>query len=139
MGSWGFGTRHDDFVCDVIGDFEDVLKAGKSVAEATAAVVSRHRGARPPRFGAGQCLSTHRFNGNYGAAIVLAADHSTLEQVRNLVGLLDYSSHTGPTLEVFVDRRWRRIAGILLLAVAIVNVAGAALYDRPRVGSRRLL
>lgn len=31
MGTWGYGIRHDDFVCDVIGAFEDLLKDGKSV------------------------------------------------------------------------------------------------------------
>ncbi len=41
MGAWGYGVRQDDFVCDVIGVFEDLLKAGKSVREATEAVRSR--------------------------------------------------------------------------------------------------
>lgn len=41
MGAWGYGIRQDDFVCDVIGVFEDLLKAGKSVAGATEAVMSR--------------------------------------------------------------------------------------------------
>lgn len=41
MGAWGYGVRQDDFVLDVIGDFEDLLKAGKSTAEATAAVRSK--------------------------------------------------------------------------------------------------
>jgi hypothetical protein len=44
MGAWGYGIRQDDFVCDVIGVFEDLLKAGKSVADATKAVKS-HFGA----------------------------------------------------------------------------------------------
>lgn len=41
MGAWGHGIRQDDFVCDVIGVFDDLLKAGKSVAEATKAVKLR--------------------------------------------------------------------------------------------------
>jgi hypothetical protein len=41
MGAWGFGIRQDDFVCDIIGVFEDLLKAGKSVAEATKAIKSQ--------------------------------------------------------------------------------------------------
>lgn len=41
MGSWGYGVRDDDFVLDVIGVFEDLLKAGRSIGEATAAVKSK--------------------------------------------------------------------------------------------------
>ena len=41
MGSWGYGIRHDDFVCDVIGEFEDALKSRKTLAEAAAAVTMR--------------------------------------------------------------------------------------------------
>lgn len=41
MGNWGYGIRQDDFVCDVIDAFEDLLKAGKSVAEATTEVSSK--------------------------------------------------------------------------------------------------
>jgi hypothetical protein len=41
MGAWGYGIRQDDFVCDVIGAFEDRLKAGGSVADATQAVTSQ--------------------------------------------------------------------------------------------------
>ena len=41
MGAWGHGIRQDDFVCDVIGLFEDLLKVGKSVREATEAVRSK--------------------------------------------------------------------------------------------------
>ena len=41
MGAWGYGIRQDDFVCDVIGVFEDLLKAGKSVSEAAEAVTSK--------------------------------------------------------------------------------------------------
>ena len=41
MGAWGYGIRQDDLVCDVIGVFEDLLKAGKSVREAAEAVTSK--------------------------------------------------------------------------------------------------
>lgn len=41
MGAWGYGIRQDDFVCDVVGVFEDLLKTGKSVREATEAVRSK--------------------------------------------------------------------------------------------------
>lgn len=41
MGAWGYGIRQDDFVLDVIGVFEDVLKAGKSIRDATDAVRSK--------------------------------------------------------------------------------------------------
>ena len=45
MGAWGHGIREDDFVLDVIGAFEDRLKAGSSVADATKAVTSQFGGA----------------------------------------------------------------------------------------------
>lgn len=45
MGAWGYGIRDDDFVRDVIGVFEDQLKAGHSVADATTAVKKRFSGA----------------------------------------------------------------------------------------------
>lgn len=35
MGTWGYGVRQGDFVCDVIGAFEELLKSGKSIEEAT--------------------------------------------------------------------------------------------------------
>jgi hypothetical protein len=41
MGAWGYGIRHDDFVCDVIDEFENALKHGKNIREATQAV--RHQ------------------------------------------------------------------------------------------------
>jgi len=41
MGAWGYGIRQDDFVLDVIGVFEDLLKAGKSIREATDAIRSK--------------------------------------------------------------------------------------------------
>src|SRR5207253_9134873 len=41
MGAWGHGIRQDDFVCDVIAAFEDLLKAGNNVGDATKAVKSK--------------------------------------------------------------------------------------------------
>jgi hypothetical protein len=38
MGAWGYGIRQDDVVCDVIGAFEDNLKQGKNIVEASKAV-----------------------------------------------------------------------------------------------------
>lgn len=43
MGGWGTGIRQDDLVLDVIGDFEDALKAGGSVKDASDAVMRRYR------------------------------------------------------------------------------------------------
>lgn len=187
MGAWGHGIRQDDFVCDVIGVFEDLLKAGQSVADATQSVTSRYRAAiddsddgplfwialadvqwtyggleasvlerveddfrsgrsllpweedrrglarrraalekfirkisvanrrpkkppkaviRPPRFRPGDCLSIRLANGQYAAAIVLAADDSIAEWGTNLVGVLDHLSEDRPTLEVFRKRKW---------------------------------
>jgi hypothetical protein len=188
MGAWGFGIRQDDFVCDVIGAFEDLLKAGTSVADATTSVKSKFAGAiddstdgplfwialadvqwtygglepyvlehvkedfhsgrslipwsedprgaarrraalekfiakieranprskkppktilRAPKFHPGDCLSIRLPNGQYGAAIVLAADHSLAEYGQNLVAVLDYQSLDQPTIEVFERRKWR--------------------------------
>lgn len=45
MGAWGYGIRDDDFVRDVIGVFEDHLKAGNNVAAATEVVKSQFSGA----------------------------------------------------------------------------------------------
>lgn len=41
MSAWGHGIREDDFVCDILGEFDDLLKAGKNVKEATHAVTSK--------------------------------------------------------------------------------------------------
>jgi hypothetical protein len=187
MGAWGYGIRQDDFVCDVIGVFKDLLKAGKSVREATEAVRSKFAGAmqdaddgplfsialadvqwtygeleaqilnrvkedldsgrslaawaedqrglarrraalekfiskigqsnprpkklpktivRAPQFKPGDCLSIRLSNGQYAAALVLAANHSNVEYGTNLVGVLDYLSPEKPTIEVFRKRNW---------------------------------
>lgn len=187
MGAWGHGIRQDDFVLDVVGVFEDHLKAGQGVADATNAVkakfsaaiedtddgplfwialadlqwsygdlepevlrrvredfdsgrsldpwredqrgLSRRRAAiekfiskiaapnprpkkpptivvRAPKFQPGDCLSIRLSNGQYAAALVLAADHSLVEYGKNLVGLLDYLSPEKPTIDVFRKREW---------------------------------
>jgi hypothetical protein len=187
MGAWGHGIRQDDFVCDVIDAFKDLLKAGNSVADATKAVkskfsaeikdgddgplfwialadaqwtygalepqvferikedfcagrgltlwsensraLSRRRAAlekfidkiagpnprpkkppkvviRAPKFRPGECLSIRLANGQYAAALVLAADHSNAEHGTNLIGVLDYLAPEKPTLEVFRKRNW---------------------------------
>ena len=41
MGAWGHGIRQDDVVLDVIGVFEDALKGGASVSDATHTVRTR--------------------------------------------------------------------------------------------------
>lgn len=43
MGTWGFGIRQDDFVRDVIGEFEDLLKRGTTVRDASDGVKSKFR------------------------------------------------------------------------------------------------
>jgi hypothetical protein len=187
MGAWGHGIRQDDFVCNVIGDFEDLLKAGQIVADATKAVkskfpaqiedaddgplfwialadvqwtygglepkvlqrvkedldsgrsltlwtedprgLSRRRAAlekfirkiagpnprpkkppkvviRAPKFRPGDGLSSQLANGQYAAALVLAADHSNAEHGTNLIAVLDYLAPQKPTLEDFRQRKW---------------------------------
>jgi hypothetical protein len=46
VGSWGLGVEEDDFVLDVIGEFNEVLKHGGSVDSATAVVLERFAEAR---------------------------------------------------------------------------------------------
>jgi hypothetical protein len=46
-------------------------------------------------------LSIRVANSRYTAALVLSADHSTVEYGKNLVGVLDYLSPQKPPLEVF--------------------------------------
>lgn len=61
---------------------------------------------RKPKFNTGDCLSVALDNAQYGAALVLATDHSHPEHGRDLVGELDYLSDNPPTLSVFTQRRW---------------------------------
>jgi hypothetical protein len=187
MGTWGYGIRQNDFVCDVIGAFEELLKAGKSVADATKSVRSKFANAvgdpddgplfwialadvlwaygelnpqvlthvkedfdsgrslsqwredprglrgrtaalekfitkiaarnprpkkppkvviRAPKLRPGDCLSMLLSNGQYGAALVVASDHSNVEHGKNLVGVLDYLSPRKPSMDVFHKRKW---------------------------------
>ncbi len=187
MGTWGYGIRQDDFVCDVISAFEDLLKGGSTVADATNAVQSKfsteledrddeplfwiaiadaqwtygqldvhvlsrikndldsgrtlvrweddrsgqsRRNAvldkfikkigipnsrpkkpsqaviRSPKYRPGECLSICLPNGQYGAALVLVADHTNVEYGKNLIGVIDYLSLEKPTIGVFVERKW---------------------------------
>jgi hypothetical protein len=64
---------------------------------------------RKPKFRHGDCLSLTLENGQYGAALVLATDHSNPENGMDLVGELDYLSENPPTLDVFTERRWLRL------------------------------
>ena len=57
-------------------------------------------------FSPATCLSIRLANGQYAAALVLAAEHSTAEYGRNLVGVLDYLSADKPNIEVFRKRKW---------------------------------
>ena len=41
MGVWGHGIRQNDFACDVVGSFEDLLKAGKTIKDATETVKAK--------------------------------------------------------------------------------------------------
>lgn len=61
---------------------------------------------RKPKFTAGDCLSVELDNEQYGAALVLATDHSHPEHGRDLVGELNYLSGIPPTLDVFRQRCW---------------------------------
>jgi hypothetical protein len=61
---------------------------------------------RGPKFRPGDCLSIRLSNGQYAAALVLAADHSNVEYGKNLLGVLDYLSLEKPTVEVFRQRQW---------------------------------
>lgn len=187
MGNWGYGIRQDDFVLDVIGVFEDLLKSGKNIADATKAAMSQFAAEikdaddgplfwiaiadvqwtygkleqevlqrvkhdydsrkslshwtenehgfkgrcaaldkfitkisgpntrpkkptkiviRAPKFRSGDCLAVHLADGQYVAALVLAADHSNLEYGTNLIVVLDYLSPEKPTMQVFRNRKW---------------------------------
>jgi hypothetical protein len=64
---------------------------------------------RAPKFGTGDCLAVKLSNGQYGAAIVLVADHSNQEYGKNLIAVLDYISMDPPSLKVFKKRRWLKL------------------------------
>ncbi len=188
MGSWGFGVEQDDFVRDVLGEFDDRLKRGGSIESATQAVLVQFADAvddtddgpllwlalaraqwrygeasvdvlakvradfaaeaglerwaeegptvlakrrerlakfvaeierpnpkprpfpklvvRKPIFAPGDCLAVRLNDGRFGAALVLAADHSRPEYGRNLIGVLNYLGDTMPDETVFRGREW---------------------------------
>lgn len=187
MGTWGHGFRQDDFVCDIIDVFEDALKRGCSIGDATKTVRQQFAGAledsdegplfwiamadaqwtygqldegvlrrvkddfdsgrslsrwdesdselsrrkavlerfiekiekpnpkpkkrprivrRLPKFQPGDCLSVLLSNGQFGAAIVLAVDHSDVEYGMDLVGVLDFMSPEKPSPDVFSRKVW---------------------------------
>jgi hypothetical protein len=64
---------------------------------------------RKPVFQPGTCLSIKLSNGQYGAAIVLAADHTKPEYGMNLIGVLRYMSSSPPQLPDFLERNWLRL------------------------------
>lgn len=88
MGAWGYGIRQDDFVCDVIGAFEDELKAGRSVAEATETVTSQFSGAiTDPVDGPLLWIALAEMQWTYGGlnASVVERVRTDLESGRSLV------------------------------------------------------
>ena len=69
---------------------------------------------RKPVFEPGDCLSIGLDDGRFGAALVLASDHSQPEYGMNLIGVLDFVGDEPPDRAVFRrrvvgGRRWRRI------------------------------
>lgn len=86
---------------------ETLERFGQQIQLPNAKPRKRHKVRRhPPIYEAGDCLSIRLTNGNYGAAIVLAADDSHRTEGMNLVGLLNYQSQELPTTMVFRKRRW---------------------------------
>lgn len=64
---------------------------------------------RAPKFQPGDCLSVLLENEKFGAALVLASDHSRPEYGHNLIATLDFMSDVPPTLSVFKARKWLRL------------------------------
>jgi len=64
---------------------------------------------RPPKFTKGDCLAIQLSNGQFGAGLVLAEDHSNIEYGLNLIAVLDYMSKDRPSLRVFKKRRWLKL------------------------------
>jgi len=60
-------------------------------------------------FEPGTCLAIKHPNNEYGAAIVLAANHSRLEYGMNLVATLNYLGPEPPDLSFFEKREWLRL------------------------------
>lgn len=64
---------------------------------------------RAPKYRPGDCLAVKLSNGQFGAALVLAADQTNPEYGRNLIASLEYMSTTPPGLHVFQKRDWLRL------------------------------
>jgi len=64
---------------------------------------------KPPKFEEGDCLAIALSRGQFGAALVLAADHTNPEYGKNLIGVLDYLEKDEPALEIFHERMWLRL------------------------------
>lgn len=61
---------------------------------------------RKPIFAPGDCLAVRLNDGRFGAALVLAADHSRPEYGQNLIGVLNYLGDTVPNVAVYRRREW---------------------------------
>ncbi|MGH7143833.1 MAG: hypothetical protein ACRD4Q_05025 [Candidatus Acidiferrales bacterium] len=61
---------------------------------------------RKPIYQTGDCLAVKLKKGQYGAAYVLATDHSHPEYGMNLIVDLDYMSEKPPTMAAFKKRNW---------------------------------
>jgi len=92
-----------------------MLKKRKQVLDSFLTIIStpkekprkRHRIVRYEAiFEPGVCLAVRLPDGDYGAAIVLAADNSHKTEGMNLIGLLHYKNSEKPRLEVFQSRKW---------------------------------
>jgi hypothetical protein len=64
---------------------------------------------RKPIFEPGICLVIKHPNNEYGAAIVLKADHSRPEYGMNLIATLNYLAPEPPSLSFFEKREWLRL------------------------------
>ena len=64
------------------------------------------RQAYPPVFAPGDCLAIKLPKGGFGAALVLATNHTQREYGKDLIGLLAYRNKTVPPLQVFESRKW---------------------------------
>lgn len=102
LAPWAEGTAPDlQERRKVLRDFWTCIQTPPTaVCERTA------RKEHPPIFAPGVCLSVQLPNGDFGAAIVLGANHEHREFGMNLVGLLAYRSEDKPALSVFESRRW---------------------------------
>lgn len=188
MATWGYELEQDDFVCDVMTDFEQHLKQNQDLRQTTELLINNYQDSlddpdegplfwlglasmqwkfdkvndkvleqiksdfskeaglerwqevgeaafnrrkqiiadfienvslenprpkklpkivvRKPVYQAGDCLVIKLKNGMYGAALVLAADHSNIEDGKNLIGTMNYIENEEPDLAIFEKREW---------------------------------